>query len=114
MSPALAAGLQIAFVLVVLAIAYVPVGDYMARVYSSTRDLRVESVIYRVGRIDSRAEQTWYGYAASVLGFSLASALFLYFLQLIQGVLPLSDGLSGVSPAVAFNTAISFVANTNW
>ena len=114
MSPALAAGLQIAFVLVVLAIAYVPVGDYMARVYSSTRDLRVESVIYRVGRIDSRAEQTWYGYAASILGFSLASALFLYFLQRIQGVLPLSDGLSGVSPAVAFNTAISFVANTNW
>ncbi len=53
-------------------------------------------------------------YAASVLGFSLASALFLYFLQRIQGVLPLSDGLSGVSPAVAFNTAISFVANTNW
>ncbi|AGT93278.1 potassium-transporting ATPase A chain [Rhodococcus sp. WS1] len=114
MSPALAAGLQIAFVLAVLAIAYVPVGDYMARVYTSTRDLRVESVIYRVGRIDSRAEQTWYGYAASVLGFSLASALFLYFLQRIQGVLPLSDGLSGVSPAVAFNTAISFVANTNW
>lgn len=71
-------------------------------------------MIYRVGRIDSRAEQTWYGYAASVLGFSLASALFLYFLQRIQGVLPLSDGLSGVSPAVAFNTAISFVANTNW
>lgn len=60
MSPALAAGLQIAFVLAVLAIAYVPVGDYMARVYTSTRDLRVESVIYRVGRIDSRAEQTWY------------------------------------------------------
>ncbi|WP_092808661.1 potassium-transporting ATPase subunit KdpA [Rhodococcus globerulus] len=114
MSPALAAGLQIAFVLIVLAIAYVPVGDYMARVYTSTRDLRVESVIYRVGRIDSRAEQTWYGYAASVLGFSLASALLLYFLQRIQGVLPLSDGLSGVSPAVAFNTAISFVANTNW
>lgn len=114
MSPALAAGLQIAFVLVVLAIAYVPVGDHMARVYTSARDLRVESVIYRVGRIDSRAEQTWYGYAASVLGFSLASALFLYFLQRFQGVLPLSDGLSGVSPAVAFNTAISFVANTNW
>ncbi|MDI9914500.1 potassium-transporting ATPase subunit KdpA [Rhodococcus sp. IEGM 1379] len=114
MSPALAAGLQIAFVLVVLAAAYVPVGDYMARVYTSTRDLRAESVIYRFGRIDSRAEQTWYGYAASVLGFSLASALFLYFLQRIQGVLPLSDGLSGVSPAVAFNTAISFVANTNW
>ncbi|MCJ0903297.1 potassium-transporting ATPase subunit KdpA [Rhodococcus sp. ARC_M6] len=114
MSPALAAGLQIAFVLVVLAAAYVPVGDYMARVYTSTRDLRVESVIYRFGRIDSRAEQTWYGYAASVLGFSLASALFLYFLQRIQGVLPLNDGLSGVSPAVAFNTAISFVANTNW
>ncbi|MFC0452537.1 potassium-transporting ATPase subunit KdpA [Rhodococcus jostii] len=114
MSPALAAGLQIAVVLAVLAVLYVPVGDYMARVYESRRDLRVESVLYRLCRINPHTEQTWYGYAGSVLGFSMAGVLFLYVLQRIQGVLPLSGDLSGVSPAVAFNTAVSFVTNTNW
>ncbi|MBY6349281.1 potassium-transporting ATPase subunit KdpA [Rhodococcoides corynebacterioides] len=143
MSPALAAGLQIAAVVIVLAAAYVPLGDYMARVYASpsdddpsddagsesdatgggtalrtwtrTRtDSRVESLIYRLCRVDPRAEQTWIGYSLSVLGFSAASVLFLYVLQRVQGVLPLNGGLSGVSPSVAFNTAISFVANTNW
>jgi K+-transporting ATPase ATPase A chain len=119
MNPALAAGLQVALVVAVLAILYVPVGDYMAKVYSTdtdlrSRDLRVETVLYRLCRINSRTEQTWYGYAGSLLGFSAASVLFLYFLQRVQGVLPLNGGLSGVSPAVAFNTAASFVANTNW
>ncbi|MEN0134116.1 MAG: potassium-transporting ATPase subunit KdpA [Rhodococcus sp. (in: high G+C Gram-positive bacteria)] len=114
MTPALAAGLQIAFVVAVLAAAYVPVGDYMARVYESRRHLRVESVLYRLCRINPHTEQTWYGYAGSVLGFSMAGVLFLYVLQRIQGVLPLSGDLSAVSPAVAFNTAVSFVTNTNW
>ncbi|CRK54160.1 potassium translocating ATPase, subunit A [Rhodococcus sp. RD6.2] len=119
MNPALAAGLQVALVVAVLAILYVPVGDYMAKVYSTdtdlrSRDLRVETVLYRLCRINSRTEQTWYGYAGSLLGFSAASVLFLYFLQRVQGVLPLNGGLSGVSPAVAFNTAVSFVTNTNW
>ncbi|KOS58135.1 potassium-transporting ATPase subunit KdpA [Rhodococcus rhodochrous] len=119
MSPAVAAGLQIALVAVILALAYVPLGDYMAKVYTTDtdlrwKDLRTESLIYRVCRIDPRAEQTWYGYAASVLGFSLASVLFLFLLQRLQGILPLSNELAGVSPAVAFNTAVSFVTNTNW
>ncbi|OUS93069.1 potassium-transporting ATPase subunit KdpA [Rhodococcus sp. NCIMB 12038] len=114
MTPALAAGLQIAFVIAVLAVLYVPVGDYMARVYESRRHLRIESVLYRLCRINPHTEQTWYGYAGSVLGFSMADVLFLYVLQRIQGVLPLSGDLSGVSPAVAFNTAVSFVTNTNW
>ncbi|MGW6377285.1 potassium-transporting ATPase subunit KdpA [Rhodococcus sp. NPDC055112] len=119
MNPALAAGLQIALVIAVLAILYVPVGDYMAKVYTTdtdlrSGDLRVESVLYRLCRINARTDQTWYGYAGSLLGFSAASVLFLYFLQRIQGVLPLSGDLTGVSPAMAFNTAASFVANTNW
>ncbi|WP_280181887.1 potassium-transporting ATPase subunit KdpA [Nocardia farcinica] len=114
MSPALAAGLQIASVVAVLALVYVPLGDYMARVYTSSSDLRAESWLYRLARVDPRSEQTWYGYAGSVLGFSLAGVLVLYVLQRIQGVLPLSHGLAGVSPAVAFNTAVSFVTNTNW
>lgn len=119
MSPALAAGLQIALVVAVLAIVYVPLGDYMAKVYTTdgdlrSGDLRIERLLYRLARIDPRSEQTWYGYAGSVLGFSLASMLFLYFLQRIQGVLPFGNGLDGVSPAMSFNTAASFVANTNW
>ncbi|MBC2638683.1 MULTISPECIES: potassium-transporting ATPase subunit KdpA [unclassified Rhodococcus (in: high G+C Gram-positive bacteria)] len=114
MTPALAAGLQIAVVVAVLAVAYVPVGDYLARVYESRHHLRVESVLYRLCRINPHTEQTWYGYAGSVLGFSMAGVLFLYVLQRIQGILPLSGDLSGVSPAVAFNTAVSFVTNTNW
>lgn len=119
MNPALAAGLQIALVVAVLAILYVPVGDYMAKVYTTdpdlrSGDLRIESTLYRLCRINPRTEQTWYGYAGSLLGFSAASVLLLYFLQRVQGVLPLGGGLEGVSPAVAFNTAASFVANTNW
>ncbi|MGH3725482.1 MAG: potassium-transporting ATPase subunit KdpA [Mycobacterium sp.] len=114
MNSALAAGLQIGFVLIVLAVAYVPLGDYMARVFTIIKHSLVERVIYRVGRVDPETEQTWVGYTLSLLGFSFMGVLFLYVLQRIQGVLPLSGGLEGVSPAVAFNTATSFVTNTNW
>ncbi|MBY6540866.1 potassium-transporting ATPase subunit KdpA [Rhodococcus sp. BP-349] len=110
-----AAGLQIALVVLVLALAYVPLGDYMARVFATpSSDSRVESLLYRLCRIDSRVEQTRIGYTTSLLGFSAASVLFLYGLQRLQGVLPLNGGLAGVSPAVAFDTAVSFVTNTNW
>lgn len=114
MNPALLAGLQIGIVIVVLAAAYVPLGDYMARVFGSTHDTRVESLLYRVARVNSSSEQTWVGYSTSLLGFSFAGVVFLFVLQRIQGVLPLNGGLSGVSPAMTFNTAASFVTNTNW
>ena len=114
MNPALLAGLQIAVVVAVLAAAYVPLGDYMARVYTRTRDSSVERVLYRIARVDPESEQTWVGYSTSVVGFSVVSVVFLFLLQRIQGVLPLDGGLSGVSPAMAFNTAASFVTNTNW
>ncbi|MEU9804337.1 potassium-transporting ATPase subunit KdpA [Mycobacterium sp. NPDC050853] len=114
MNSALAAGLQIGLVILVLAIAYVPLGDYMARVFTIVKHSFVERVIYRAGRVDPETEQTWVGYTLSLLGFSFASVIFLYVLQRIQGVLPLSGDLGAVSPAVAFNTAVSFVTNTNW
>ncbi|MBY4127049.1 potassium-transporting ATPase subunit KdpA [Rhodococcus fascians] len=105
---------QICAVIVVLAASYVPLGDYMARVFDSVHDTRVERVLYRVARVNSSSEQTWVGYSTSLLGFSFAGVVFLFVLQRIQGVLPLNGGLSGVSPAMAFNTAASFVTNTNW
>ncbi|GAC46781.1 potassium-transporting ATPase subunit KdpA [Gordonia aichiensis] len=114
MNSTLAGVLQAGFVVLVLAVVYVPLGDYMARVYRSTRDLLPERAIYALARVDSRREQTWVGYVLAVLAFSVISFLFLYLLQRLQGVLGWSDGKPGVNPATAFNTAISFVTNTNW
>lgn len=114
MSPSLAAAGQVLLVVFVLAAAYVPLGDYMARTYRSPHDLAVERWIYRLARVEPRREQTWVGYAVAVVAFSGAGIVFLYVLQRVQGLLPMSGGHAGVNPAVAFNTAISFVSNTNW
>ncbi|MGC4934725.1 potassium-transporting ATPase subunit KdpA [Gordonia sp. DT30] len=114
MNPALAATLQVALLLVVLGLAYVPLGDYMAGVYRSERDLAPERLLYRIARIDPKRQQTWTGYALAVLAFSTVSVLFLYLLQRIQGLLPWADHKPGMNPATAFNTAVSFVSNTNW
>ena len=114
MNTTVAGLLQVAALVVILAVAYVPLGDYMARVYTGEKDLLVERVLYRMARVDPRRQQTWVGYALAVLAFSLISFLVVYLLQRLQGVLPWSDGKSGVAPSMAFNTAISFVSNTNW
>ena len=101
---------------VALAAVHVPLGDYMYRVYSSERHLAAERGIYRVIGADPRAEQTWGAYARSVLAFSAVSVVFLFALQLVQGRLPLHllDPATPMTPALAWNTAISFVTNTNW
>jgi len=115
MLPDVVAGLlQIAALLILLALVYRPLGDYMARVYSDKRDWRVEKWLYRVVRVDSGAEQRWSGYAAGVLGFSFVSVVVLYLLQRLQPFLPMSFDRGAVAPAMAFNTAVSFVTNTNW
>jgi potassium-transporting ATPase potassium-binding subunit len=99
-----------------LAAVHVPLGDYMYRVYNSDKDSRVERLIYRAIGADPKAEQTWGAYARSVLAFSAVSVLFLFVFQLIQGKLPLHlhDPATPMTPALAWNTAISFVTNTNW
>jgi K+-transporting ATPase ATPase A chain len=99
-----------------LAVVHVPLGDYMYRVYSSERHLRGERVIYRLIGADPKAEQTWGSYARSVLAFSAISLLSLFILQLVQGKLPLhlNDPGTEMTPALAWNTAVSFVTNTNW
>ncbi len=110
-----AAGLlQVALLLAVLAAVYKPLGDYMAKVYTAKTHLRAERVIYRLVRVDPDADQRWITYATGVLGFSAVSIVFLYLLQRLQGWLPLSLGRGAVEPGIAFNTAVSFVTNTNW
>ncbi|MGH3935816.1 MAG: potassium-transporting ATPase subunit KdpA [Pseudonocardiaceae bacterium] len=114
MSTTIAGLLQVALLLAVLAAVYKPLGDYMARVYTAKTHLRAEQVIYRIVRVDPNADQRWTTYAAGVLGFSAVSIVFLYLLQRLQGALPLSLGRGAVEPGIAFNTAVSFVTNTNW
>jgi K+-transporting ATPase ATPase A chain len=106
--------LQIATVLLVLAVLYRPLGDWIARVYTTDRDARVERGFYRLVGIDPRSEQTWQAYARGVLAFSAVGVLFVYALQRFQGLLPYSLGLPAVPEGLAFNTAVSFVTNTNW
>ncbi|MEU0528236.1 potassium-transporting ATPase subunit KdpA [Streptomyces niveus] len=114
MSPVLAGVLQLLALMVALALAYRPLGDYMAGVYSSPKHLRVEKWIYRAIGANPATEMRWPAYLRGVLGFSLVSVLFLYLLQRIQGSLPGSLGFSSIDPDQAFNTAVSFVSNTNW
>ncbi len=114
MNTTTAAIVMIAVLVAALAIVHVPFGDYMARVYTSPRHLRVERGTYRLVGVDPDREQTWGVYARSVLAFSAVSVLFLYLFQRVQAHLPLNLGFSDVPPALAFNTAASFVTNTNW
>ncbi|MGW8482366.1 potassium-transporting ATPase subunit KdpA [Microbacterium sp. NPDC055903] len=106
--------LQAATVVVALILLYRPLGDYLARVYSSARDLRVERGVYRLIGVDSASEQTSRAYARSVIVFSAAGLVLVYALQRCQALLPQSLGLPAVPEGLAFNTAASFVANTNW
>ena len=114
MSSTVAGLVQVGVLLAALAAVYRPLGDYMARVFTDRRHLAVERVIYRLGRVDPDREQRWPVYAAGVLGFSFVSIVLLYLVQRLQPFLPFDFGRGAVDPGIAFNTAISFVANTNW
>ncbi|MFH9612586.1 potassium-transporting ATPase subunit KdpA [Streptomyces pratensis] len=114
MSPVLAGVLQVLALVVALGLAYRPLGDCMAHVYSSPKHLRVEKWMYKAVGADPNTEMRWPAYLRGVLAFSAASVLFLYLLQRLQGFLPGSLGFSSIDPDQAFNTAASFVANTNW
>jgi potassium-transporting ATPase potassium-binding subunit len=105
---------QLALVVVVVVVCYRPLGDYMAWALNSPRSLGVERLVYRAAGVDPEVEQRWSGYTISLLAFSALSVLVLYVLQRAQGSLPLSLGLPGVKPALAFNTATSFITNTDW
>ncbi|MFI2619369.1 potassium-transporting ATPase subunit KdpA [Streptomyces sp. NPDC018584] len=114
MSPVLAGVLQLLALIAALALAHRPLGDHMARVYGSKKHLRVEKWLYRAIGADPDSEMRWTAYLRGVLAFSAVGVLFLYLLQRLQGALPGSPGFRSIDPDQAFNTAASFVANTNW
>ena len=114
MNSSLAGILQIVLLVAALALCYKPLGDYIARVFMSPKHLRVEKVFYRVIGIDAEADQRWGTYARSMLAFSGICVVFLYLLQRIQEYLPYSNGEPAVPSFLAWNTAASFVTNTNW
>ena len=118
--------LQFGLLLGLLAISTPLLGAYLAKVYGASDIgirrapgdrvfLPVERAIYRLCRIDPEREQRWTAYAFSLLAFSATSGIGLYGLLRFQGHLPLNpDGRSGVPPGLSFNTAVSFLTNTNW
>ncbi|MFF8103760.1 potassium-transporting ATPase subunit KdpA [Streptomyces sp. NPDC016640] len=114
MGPQTAGVLQLLALIGALAVVYRPLGDYMARVYSSEKHYAPERWIYQAVGAHPSAGMRWSAYLRGVLAFSAAGVLFLYALQRLQGSLPGSLGFSSIDPDQAFNTAASFVANTNW
>jgi K+-transporting ATPase ATPase A chain len=113
--------LEILFTIgVTVALAW-PLGIYMARVWKGERTwldpvIRpVEGVLYKVFGVDPKKDQNWLAYAVSMLIFSAASFVVLYLILRFQNLLPFNpQGAKGTSPDLAFNTAISFITNTNW
>jgi len=122
--------LQIAFYFLVLLAITKPIGLFMARLFSGERTflhpiLRpIEKLVYRLAGVKEEVEQHWTQYAASLLAFSVAGFAIVYLLQRFQGVLPFNPqgfgtshapaGSTGMTPDLAFNTAVSFLTNTNW
>jgi len=98
-----------------------PLGAYMTRVFAGERTflspvlVPIERGLYALAGTSEREEQRWTSYAFAMLAFNLAGLLLLYGLQRMQGMLPLnSAGMAAVAPELSFNTAVSFVTNTNW
>jgi K+-transporting ATPase ATPase A chain len=116
MNSALAGWLQLGLLVAALAACYIPLGNYIAKVFTTERHWRVERGIYKLTGIDPAVDQKWSAYLRSVLAFSAASVLLLYAMQRLQHYLLQFVGppMANVTPATAFNTAISFTTNTNW
>lgn len=113
--------LQISLLFLAVLLVIKPLGLYMARVFSGERTFlspvlgRVERDLYRLSGINPEKEQSWLGYTLAMLAFSLAGFVALYAMLRLQAYLPLNpQGFPGVPSDLAFNTAVSFVTNTNW
>ena len=113
--------LQIGLLFALLAVLIKPLGLYMARVFSGERTFLdpalapVEKGFYRLSGVRADGEQTWIGYAFAMLTFNALGFVLLYAILRLQAFLPLNpQGFAGMAPDLAFNTAVSFVTNTNW
>lgn len=113
--------IQYVFYFVVLTVLAIPLGSYMGKVMNGEKHLLtgvlgpVERFIYRAMGIDSREEMSAKKYAVSVIAFHVIGFILLFLLLMCQGLLPLNpQGMEGFSWHQAFNTAVSFVTNTNW
>jgi potassium-transporting ATPase potassium-binding subunit len=114
MSVVAAGWLQAGLLVLALAVSYRPLGDYMAHILSSPKHWRVEKFLYRLMGVDGEADQTWPTYIRSVLSISAVGVLLLYLILRIQDHLMMSLGMPAMQANLAYNTASSFVTNTNW
>ncbi len=116
MNSTAAGWLQFALLFAALAVCYVPLGNYLAHIFTTDKDWRIERGLYKLLGIDRKADQKWSTYIRSVLAFSFVSVLFLYGMERLQHWLFSFVGqpMVNVPQNTAWNTAVSFVTNTNW
>ena len=114
MSVVEAGWLQAGLLVLALGLSYRPLGDYMAHILTSTKHWRVEKGLYKVMGVDGDADQTWGTYVRSMLAISVVGLLLLYGILRLQAHLMMSLGMPGMQANLAYNTASSFVTNTNW
>jgi potassium-transporting ATPase potassium-binding subunit len=116
MNSTLAGWLQVALLVAALAACYIPLGNYIARTFTTDKHWKVERGVFRAIGVNPAADQKWSAYLRSMLAFSAVSVLFLYGLERLQHYLLewVGPHMANVPPALAWNTAVSFVTNTNW
>jgi potassium-transporting ATPase potassium-binding subunit len=116
MNSALAGWLQVGLLIAALAACYIPLGNYMAKIFTTDKHWKIERGIFKLTGIDPTVDQTWGSYLRSMLAFSAVSVLFLYGMQRLQHYLLQFVGphMANVPPDTAWNTAVSFTTNTNW
>jgi potassium-transporting ATPase potassium-binding subunit len=116
MSSTAAGWLQFLLLFAALAACYVPLGNYIAHIFTTEKDWRVERGFYKLVGIDRKADMKWSTYVRSVLAFSAVSVLFLYGMMRLQHYLFQFVGphMANVPQNTSWNTAVSFVTNTNW
>jgi K+-transporting ATPase ATPase A chain len=114
MSDSAAGWLQVAALVLLLAASYRPLGDYMAHILTSRKHWRGERTLYKIIGVDPEADQSWGVYLRSVLAISVVGIIMLYLILRVQDVLMLNLGMPKMQAALAYNTASSFVTNTNW
>src|ERR1700733_8256373 len=114
MNSTAAGWLQFALLVAALAACYIPLGNYMARIFTAKEHWRIERGIYKLTGIDPGAAMRWTVYVRSILAFSLCSVLLVYLIERTQHWLFFAVGMGNVPATTAWNTAASFTTNTNW